>query len=103
MDLDVYSRFLLALLFILALIGVLAWAARRFGVMGRLAPTVGGARRLSVVEVLPLDGRHKLVLMRCDRSEHLVLLGPGDSLLVARGHHEAQAGPAPGTSEEAAP
>ena len=81
-DLEVYLRFLFVLLFVLALIGVLAWAARRFGVMGRLAPTTGRSRRLSVVEVLPLDARHKLVLLRRDRVEHLVLMGPGDTLKI---------------------
>ena len=35
----------------------------------------GAARRLAVVEVLPLDPRRKLVLVRCDQREHLLLLG----------------------------
>ena len=81
-DLEVYLRFLLVLVFVLALIGVLAWLARRFGVMGRLAPTAGRTRRLSVVEVLTLDARHKLVLLRRDQVEHLVLMGPGDTLKI---------------------
>ena len=82
LELDVYLRFLFVLIFVLALIAALAWAARRFGLMGRLTPTTGRSRRLSVVEVMALDTRHKLVLLRRDRTEHLVLMGPGDTLVV---------------------
>jgi flagellar protein FliO/FliZ len=82
MDLDLYLRFVLALVFVLALIALCAWAARRFGLLGKLAPPVGKSRRLSVVEVAPLDARHKLVLFRRDDTEHLVLMGPGANLLV---------------------
>jgi flagellar protein FliO/FliZ len=85
MDLDVYSRFLLALLFILALIGALAWLARRFGLGGRLLANRAGQRRLAIAEVLPLDSRRKLVLLRRDSREHLVLLGPTTDLLLESG------------------
>ena len=84
MDIALYLKFLLALVFVLALIGLLAWAARRFGLGSRLA-AAGTARRLAVVEVLPLDARHKLVLLRCDGREHLVLLGAGHDLLLEGG------------------
>ena len=82
MDIDVYSRFLLALVFILALIGGLAWLARRFGLGGKLVTSQGANRRLSIVEVMTLDSRRKLVLLRRDSSEHLVLLGPTSDLLI---------------------
>ncbi|MGF1611156.1 MAG: flagellar biosynthetic protein FliO [Kiloniellales bacterium] len=85
MDLDVYARFLLALLFILALIGTLAWLARRFGLGGRLVANSPGQRRLAIAEVLALDSRRKLVLLRRDDREHLVLLGPTTDLLVETG------------------
>lgn len=82
MDLDLYARFLLALVFVLALIGGLTWAARRFGLGGKLIPNKDGARRLEVVEVVTLDARRKLVLLRRDRMEHLVLLGSTNDLLL---------------------
>ena len=85
MDLDLYARFLLALVFVLALIGGLTWAARRFGLGGKLMPNRDGARRLEVVEVVTLDARRKLVLLRRDAVEHLVLLGSGNDLLVESG------------------
>ncbi len=85
MDLDVYFKFVLALVFVLGLIGALAWAARRFGLGGKLTPNTGRARRLAVVEVMPLDARRKLVLLRRDAAEHLVLLGAGQDLLLEAG------------------
>lgn len=90
MDLAGYFQFVAALALVLALIGGLAWAVRRSGVAGSLMPSSvrkGSGRRLGVVEVLPLDARRKLVLLRCDSQEHLLLLnqGPAPDLVVARG------------------
>jgi flagellar protein FliO/FliZ len=78
-----YLQFLAALVFVIALIGVAALAARRFG-FGNASAGKGGRRRLGLVEVLPLDGRRKLVLMRCDDREHLVILGPSGETVVER-------------------
>lgn len=89
MDFDLLLRFFLALLFVLALIGLFAWAARRFGLTGRLGPAVGKARRLKVLEVQPLDPKTRLVLLQRDDTEHLLLIGPGGSLVVESGIHGA--------------
>ncbi len=82
MEFDVYLQFVLALVLVLALIGGLAWVARRFGLGGQLTPNTGKSPRLSVVEVKALDPRRKLVLLRRDACEHLVLLGPNQDLLL---------------------
>jgi flagellar protein FliO/FliZ len=86
-----YVRFLLALLFVLGLIGLLAFALRRFG-MGavRVSPAYrargrGAERRLAVVEVVSVDARRRLVLVRRDDTEHLILLGQTTDLLVESG------------------
>ena len=84
MSADIYWRFLLALLLVLALIFAVAWIARRLGVGGRFIAT-GGKKRLAMVEVLPLDGRRRLVLVRRDGVEHLVLLGLNNDVLVESG------------------
>lgn len=92
MDLDTYFRFLIALVFVLALIGLLAWLARRYGAGGAaIARGSGKARRLGIVEVTALDAKHRLVLVRRDDVEHLIVLGAGSELLVESGI------PAPGT------
>lgn len=82
MDLEMYTRFVLALIAVLALIGGIAWLARRLGLGGKLAPNRGKSPRLSLVEVLALDSRRRLVLVRRDSREHLLLLGPGGDLRV---------------------
>ena len=86
MDFQTYLRFVLALVAVLALIGVLAWLARRYGVGGMLA-TGGGSRlrRLAVVEVLAIDGRRRLVLVRRDGVEHLILTAATGDIVVETG------------------
>ena len=84
MSLDLYSRFLLALVFVVALIAVLAWAARRFGVAGRIGAGKSG-RRLAVVESAALDGKRRLVLIRRDDTEHLVLIGAETATVIESG------------------
>jgi flagellar protein FliO/FliZ len=84
MTLTSYLQFALALLFVLALIGAVALVARRLG-LGHAARPAGRRRRLSVEEVLPLDGKRRLVLLRRDSVEHLVILGPSSETVVERG------------------
>jgi flagellar protein FliO/FliZ len=79
-----YIWYFAALLLVVGLILGLAWVARRLGLMGRLA-TAGGKRRLAIVEVLPLDSKRRLVLLRRDGAEHLVLLGLTGDIVVERG------------------
>ncbi|MBK8174446.1 MAG: FliO/MopB family protein [Rhodospirillales bacterium] len=83
MDASSYLQFVLALVFVLGLIGAAAYAARRLGLPqgGRIA---GRQRRLSVIESLPLDAKRRLVLLRRDGIEHLVLVGPAGDLMIER-------------------
>lgn len=83
MELIDYGRFVAALLFVLGLIALVAWLARRFRLGPGHAP--GAARRLAVLETLPLDARRKLVLIRRDDTEHLLLLGAEGSHVVEGG------------------
>ncbi|HEV2548460.1 MAG TPA: flagellar biosynthetic protein FliO [Stellaceae bacterium] len=84
MSFDAYGRFLLALIFVVALIVAIAWLVRRFGLGGRFV-AAGGTRRLAILEVLPLDGKRRLVLLKRDGVEHLVLLGQQSDLVIERG------------------
>jgi flagellar protein FliO/FliZ len=80
MDILTYGQFVLALAVVLALIGLLALAARRLG----FAPRVTGLRgrkRLAIVEVMALDAKHRLVLVRRDSTEHLLLLGAQSAVI----------------------
>lgn len=83
MAFDSYLRFVLALLLVLGLIAILAWLLRRFGLGGAMRGS--SQRRLQVVETTPIGPRHRLVLVRRDRVEHLLLLGPQGDVVVERG------------------
>lgn len=78
-----YLRFILALLAVLALMGLLGFALRRYGMGG--TPLPGLKRRLSVLETRPIDHRHKLVLVKCDEREHLIILGPEGQTIIESG------------------
>ena len=82
---DNYVRFVLALAAVIVLIFAVAWVARRLGLAGRLVSVGGKRRRLAVVEVLPLDAKRRLVLLRRDGAEHLVLIGLGGDVVIERG------------------
>ena len=82
-----YLQFILALAFVLGLIGVSSVLLRKFGpggmVTSRLRP--GQKRRLDVVESLALDPRRRVVIVRRDDVEHLLLLGPQGETVVEQG------------------
>ena len=85
-DLDIYARFIFGLIFVLGLIGAFAWAARRFGLLpGAVRMAVKGNRRLSIVEVAGIDAKRRMVLVRRDDVEHLILLGSDSETVIERG------------------
>lgn len=78
MDVVEFIRALAALAVTLGLIGLAAWALRKFGpdAVGRLI-TARQDRRLRVVESLALDPTRRLIVVSLDGEERLVLLGDG--------------------------
>jgi len=61
----------------LGLIGLAAYAARRWGPSGMFQMKAPSERRLAILETLPLDPSRRLVLVRFDQEERLLLLGEG--------------------------
>lgn len=78
MDLASFARAVFALGVTLGLLGLAAWAFRRFGpdAVARLSAQ-RRERRLQVIESLLLDPQRRLVLVREGTSQHLLLLGEG--------------------------
>jgi flagellar biogenesis protein FliO len=76
-------RFVFAIIVVFALLALTAWLVRRFGA-DRLGG--GGARgrqpRLAVIDAAPVDGRRRLLLIRRDNVEHLVMIGGPTDVLV---------------------
>jgi|SRR5580704_9073052 flagellar protein FliO/FliZ len=83
MDVIDLARYLGALLLVLALVGLAALAARRYGLAGIVQGTV--QRRLSIVETMMIGPRQKLMLVRRDGIEHLVLVGPQGANVIEAG------------------
>lgn len=99
MEFGTIFRFVVALVFVLGLIGVLAIVAKRAGLSPRATrPTQGAKKRLSIVEVMAIDAKRRLVLIRRDDREHLVLLGVDRDLVV-----ESNVAPPPKPSYERPP
>lgn len=84
MEFDGYLKFVFALLFVLGLIGVLALLLRRFGpgAANIAIRRKGQDRRLQIVDIAALDARRRLVLVKRDDREHLLLLGTNSELLI---------------------
>lgn len=80
-----YLRFFLALIFVLSLIGLLAWMGRRLGAFPGIPKRQQGQRRLSTIESLALDGRRRMILVRRDNVEHLILLGATSETVIETG------------------
>ena len=79
-------NWLFALAFTLGIIGLAAWAARRYApqLLAKLSAE-RGERRMTVVETLVLDPARRLVLVRIDDEERLLILGEGRELIEPRG------------------
>lgn len=85
MDFTNYLRFIAALIFVLALIGLATWLARRLGFGGKVTSLRGSQRRLQVSEVTTIDSKHRAVLIRRDDVEHLVMLGVNNDVVIETG------------------
>ncbi len=79
-DLSQFIKFLLAFVFVLSLMGGLALIMRKLN--GNNPVTLPHKKRLRIVEILPLDARRRLVLIRRDDREHLVILGANSETLI---------------------
>jgi flagellar protein FliO/FliZ len=76
-------RFFFAFLFVLGLIGAIAWAVRRFGAERLGAATARGRQpRLAVIDAAAVDGRRRLILIRRDNVEHLLMIGGPTDVVI---------------------
>lgn len=75
--------FFFAFVAVLALIGAAAWLVRRFA-NNRLGANTARGRmpRLAVIDAAAVDGRRRLVLVRRDNIEHLIMIGGPSDIVV---------------------
>ena len=87
MELLDWARAIAALVATLDLIGAVAYGARR---LGMLRPGAQGPRRLQVLESLMLDPRRRLVIVRLDGRDRVLLLSPAGDIVVGETTEETQ-------------
>lgn len=75
--------FFIAFVAVLVLIGIVAWLVRRFA-GNRLGGSANRGRmpRLAVIDAAAVDGRRRLVLVRRDNVEHLLMIGGPTDIVV---------------------
>ena len=86
-ELDTYLRFFFALIFVLGLIGGSAWFLKRFLLERGAHRNAKGPGRLEIVETKMIDARRKLILLRRDSVEHLLILGPNQETVIEKEIH----------------
>jgi len=75
-------NFVIAFAFVLLLIGAAAWLVRRFGSTRIDAAARGRQPRIAVIDSAAVDGRRKLVIIRRDNVEHLLMIGGPSDVVV---------------------
>ncbi len=75
---------LLALGFVIALLIAFAYGVKKLGFIARVTveQDKNQKKRLNIVEILPVDAKRRLVLIRRDDKEHLIMLGAERDLLI---------------------
>lgn len=81
---DLPFTYVVTFVAILALVGVIARAIRRFATLQTERSNVWRPRqpRLSVIEHAHIDSKHSLVLIRRDEVEHLLMIGDNSDFVV---------------------
>lgn len=83
-ELGLPARAVVALVLVLALIALTVWLMRRFG-DGAVVSAAGGRgrqQRLAVLDSASVDARRRLVLIRRDNIEHLILIGGPTDVVI---------------------
>ena len=82
---QLYLRAIVTLAFLLGVMVVVLWLLRRFNLVSANTTLRGRDRRLGIVETLAIDGRRRLVLIRRDGVEHLIVAGPDGESVIETG------------------
>ncbi len=87
MSLENYLDYFIAFLFVLALIGLFAWITKSFllgnGTMLGFFPEK--IKRIQILETTGIDAKRRLLLVRRDGTEHLLLIGGPNDLVIEQG------------------
>ncbi len=83
MEMPLPAKLVVAFVIVLALIGIATWIIRRVGGGGLAASSPRGrAPRLAVIDAAAVDGRRRMVLIRRDNVEHLIMIGGPTDVVI---------------------
>lgn len=85
-----FTKFFLSLAFVVGLVWFCAFMLRKSGLDKKLRGATGGHGRLQVVDVLYIDPKRKLMMVRADSREYLLLIA-GDNATVIDKVNDAKA------------
>lgn len=77
-----YIKAILALLFVIGLIGLISYLLKRFSFDKAFSGGSNKVKRISIEEVRPLDTKRRLIIVKKDNKEHLILMGANSDLLI---------------------
>ena len=77
-DLEGLFRFAAAFALVIGMIALLAYAAKRW--RGIASVSGSGVRRMQIVEAIGVDAKRRLVIVRADGADRLLLLGGATDL-----------------------
>jgi flagellar protein FliO/FliZ len=77
-----WLRFVFACIVVIGLMALLGFVLKYMRMRGFTTPARIKGRRLQVVESFALDMRRRLVIVRCDDTEHLLLLGLNQDVVI---------------------
>jgi flagellar protein FliO/FliZ len=82
MDSGSLAKVALVLVFVVSLIGLLALVARALKLPEKWSGAGIRSRRMEVKEVLYIDAKNKVILLRRDEAEHLILIGTNGASMI---------------------
>jgi len=77
-----FGRTIAVLALVIGIILLLSWFLRRQGMGIGFTKSNGKFKRLSVLEIRPIDNQRRLVLIERDSAQHLILIGGQNDLVI---------------------
>lgn len=81
-ELPQFVKLVLALAIVVGLMGGLAFLLKKLGIATEARLKSGNENRLKIIESIPLDARRRLVILRRDDQDHVVILGPNSETVL---------------------
>lgn len=79
---DLYLRFVMAFVVVIALIGAATWIAKYMGFVTPLKRGSSKKRHLSVTESIAIDTKRRILLINLDGREDLICVGGANDFVV---------------------